>query len=172
MAGTGTQQPMWDRLGELSHAGPGHHRRQDEKFTALGGRMAAAIGPNATHAVVAGAGHAPHLQRPHEVAGLVRAHMRVGRPTVTMAPLHGIQNQRETDSRAPKTNCRRPVAARTGSSARPEASLLTILTGATARGSGQQRGGRRGRAKGVDSAGDRHQAPDQHPAKGSTTHAT
>jgi pimeloyl-ACP methyl ester carboxylesterase len=38
--------------------------------------MAAAIGPNATHAVVAGTNHAPHLQRPREVAALVRGQTR------------------------------------------------------------------------------------------------
>ena len=74
-AGTGTQEPMWDRLGELHVPVLVITGDQDEKFTVLGRQMVGAIGPHAVHAVVAGAGHAPHLQQPHEVAELVRAHM-------------------------------------------------------------------------------------------------
>jgi 2-succinyl-6-hydroxy-2,4-cyclohexadiene-1-carboxylate synthase len=72
LAGTGTQQPLWDRLGDLAMPVLIVTGGNDEKFTALGGRMVSAIGPNAIHAVVAGTGHAPHLQRPGEVAALVR----------------------------------------------------------------------------------------------------
>ncbi len=52
----------------------------DAKFTELGRRMVGAIGANATLAVVPGAGHSPHLQRPEVVADLVRSHLaRTGR---------------------------------------------------------------------------------------------
>jgi 2-succinyl-6-hydroxy-2,4-cyclohexadiene-1-carboxylate synthase len=74
LAGTGTQQPLWESMGELSMPVLVITGEYDEKFTALGRRMADAIGPNATRAVVAGTGHAPHLQRPDEVASLVRDH--------------------------------------------------------------------------------------------------
>ena len=47
----------------------------DTKFTELGRRMAAAIGPRASHRVLAGAGHAPHLQQPSVVAAWVRSHL-------------------------------------------------------------------------------------------------
>jgi 2-succinyl-6-hydroxy-2,4-cyclohexadiene-1-carboxylate synthase len=80
LAGTGTQQPSWGSLGELSMPVLVITGGLDEKFTALGERLAAAIGPNADQAVVAGAGHAPHLQRPEEVAGLVRSRMRSAPP--------------------------------------------------------------------------------------------
>jgi len=43
----------------------------DGKFGALATRMAVAIGPNARVALIAGAGHAAHLERPGEVAALV-----------------------------------------------------------------------------------------------------
>ncbi|HEV3132123.1 MAG TPA: alpha/beta fold hydrolase [Acidimicrobiales bacterium] len=76
LAGTGTQPALWGRLGELTMPVLIITGGSDEKFTALGGRMAAAIGPNATHAVVAGTNHAPHLQRPREVAALVRGQTR------------------------------------------------------------------------------------------------
>lgn len=72
-AGTGTQQPLWDRLGELEMPVLSITGERDEKFTALGRRMARAIGANASTAVVPAAGHAPHLEAPTEVAGLIRS---------------------------------------------------------------------------------------------------
>ncbi len=78
LAGTGTQRPLWDSIGRLSMPVLIVTGALDQKFTTLGLRMAEAIGPNASRAVVPGAGHAPHLQRPDEVADLVRAHQRRG----------------------------------------------------------------------------------------------
>jgi 2-succinyl-6-hydroxy-2,4-cyclohexadiene-1-carboxylate synthase len=71
--GTGAQEPLWDRLAALRPpvlllAGAG-----DAKFAALAERMAAAVGLPATVALVPDAGHAVHLERPDEVAALVRA---------------------------------------------------------------------------------------------------
>ena len=74
LAGTGTQQPRWDTIGSLAMPVLIITGELDQKFTTLGRRMADAIGPGASRCVVAGAGHAPHLQRPHEVAALVRDH--------------------------------------------------------------------------------------------------
>ncbi len=74
LAGTGTQRPLWDSIGRLTMPVLIISGELDEKFTALGLRMAVAIGPTASRSVVPGAGHAPHLQRPDEVARLVRAH--------------------------------------------------------------------------------------------------
>jgi 2-succinyl-6-hydroxy-2,4-cyclohexadiene-1-carboxylate synthase len=74
LAGTGTQEPLWERIGGLAMPVLIITGERDEKFTALGRRMVDAIGPSATQVVVAGAGHAPHLQRPDEVAASVRAH--------------------------------------------------------------------------------------------------
>ena len=69
-AGTGSQGPLWDRLGELSAralpvlcvAGS-----LDAKYVAIAARMVGAIGPSATSLVVEGAGHACHLERPEQV---------------------------------------------------------------------------------------------------------
>jgi 2-succinyl-6-hydroxy-2,4-cyclohexadiene-1-carboxylate synthase len=72
-AGTGTQRPLWDRLGELEMPVLAITGELDEKFTVLARRMEQLIGANASTAVVAGAGHAPHLERPAEVARLVRS---------------------------------------------------------------------------------------------------
>lgn len=69
--GTGTQRPLWAELCELAMpvtivAGEG-----DAKFTALGRRLAAAIGDNAVLEILPG-GHAVHLESPVEVATAVR----------------------------------------------------------------------------------------------------
>src|SRR6266496_5912034 len=71
--GPGAQEPLWDRLAGLRPpvllvAGAG-----DAKFAALAQRMAAAIASSARVALVPGAGHAAHLERPEEVAALVGA---------------------------------------------------------------------------------------------------
>jgi 2-succinyl-6-hydroxy-2,4-cyclohexadiene-1-carboxylate synthase len=73
LAGTGAQEPLWDRLGELEAvpvlvlAG-----ERDAKFTELGQRMAAAIGASASFALVPGAGHAAHLEEPEALLAIVR----------------------------------------------------------------------------------------------------
>ena len=62
---SGTEMPSeWDKMvaGAL-----------DPKFTGIAREMAAAIGPNARVALVPGAGHAAHLERPAETAALVEA---------------------------------------------------------------------------------------------------
>jgi 2-succinyl-6-hydroxy-2,4-cyclohexadiene-1-carboxylate synthase len=73
LLGTGAQAPLWDRLGELAMPVLLVAGTLDAKFTALAERMAAAIGPSARVALVEGAGHAAHLERPAEVAALVSA---------------------------------------------------------------------------------------------------
>lgn len=69
--GTGSQEPLWHRLGEL--AGPVLlvAGEKDAKFRAIAEKMAAAIGPGATTAWVEGAGHAVPLDRPRECAALI-----------------------------------------------------------------------------------------------------
>ena len=71
--GTGTQEPLWDRLATLRPPTLLIAGARDAKFAALAERMAAAIGPSATVALIQDAGHAAHLERPEEVAALVRA---------------------------------------------------------------------------------------------------
>lgn len=76
LAGTGTQDPpLWDRLPALGAARievlvvVGEH---DPTFRALGARLADGIGPTATVAMVPGAGHAVHLERPDPFLDVVR----------------------------------------------------------------------------------------------------
>jgi 2-succinyl-6-hydroxy-2,4-cyclohexadiene-1-carboxylate synthase len=71
--GTGTQEPLWERLGSLRPPALLVAGALDGKFAGLATRMAAAIGPGARVAPVPGAGHAAHLERPDEVARLIEA---------------------------------------------------------------------------------------------------
>jgi 2-succinyl-6-hydroxy-2,4-cyclohexadiene-1-carboxylate synthase len=73
LAGTGTQEPLWDRLAGLDLPVLVVTGGRDAKFTALGRRLVDAVGPGARLVVVDGADHAPHLQQPEAVAGAVRA---------------------------------------------------------------------------------------------------
>jgi 2-succinyl-6-hydroxy-2,4-cyclohexadiene-1-carboxylate synthase len=64
LAGTGAQQPLWNRLAELDMPVLLVAGERDERFTALAHEMEHEIGGNARVALVAGAGHAAHLERP------------------------------------------------------------------------------------------------------------
>ena len=66
--GTGTMEPLWDRLGELRMPVTLIAGERDEKFRAIAQRMASAI-PQATLVIAPGAGHAVHLEAPQVVAG-------------------------------------------------------------------------------------------------------
>jgi len=71
--GTGTQAPLWDRLGALTMPVLVVAGVLDVRFAAVGTRMVSAIGPNARLALVPGAGHACHLQQPALTARIVGA---------------------------------------------------------------------------------------------------
>jgi pimeloyl-ACP methyl ester carboxylesterase len=64
--GTGTLPSLWDRLGELQMPVTLIVGERDAKFIAVARRMASLI-RDATVTVVAGAGHAVHLERPDAV---------------------------------------------------------------------------------------------------------
>lgn len=71
LLGTGAMEPLWDRLDAIR--GPvlllaGEH---DTRFAALAVRLATGIGAAAAVALVPGAGHAAHLERPGAVAALL-----------------------------------------------------------------------------------------------------
>jgi pimeloyl-ACP methyl ester carboxylesterase len=59
--------PLWDRLGELAMPVTIVVGERDEKFRALGERMAASI-PDARLVIATGSGHAVHLEAPHAIA--------------------------------------------------------------------------------------------------------
>ena len=63
-AGTGMQDPTWDKLERLDMPVLVMAGEQDDKYAVLARRMAEAIGSNARLALVPEAGHAAHLERP------------------------------------------------------------------------------------------------------------
>ena len=68
--GTGALEPVWDRLGELAMPVTLLVGERDEKFTAIGERMAASM-PRARLERAAAAGHAVHLEAPELVAAAI-----------------------------------------------------------------------------------------------------
>jgi 2-succinyl-6-hydroxy-2,4-cyclohexadiene-1-carboxylate synthase len=68
--GTGALPSLWDRLGELAIPVELVVGERDAKFRATAERMAAAL-PDARVHVVAGAGHAVHLEDPVAVAEII-----------------------------------------------------------------------------------------------------
>ncbi len=71
--GTGAQDPLWERLPELSMPVLLVAGEHDAKFRALAERMAAGIGPNARTAWVPHAGHAVPLDQPSACADLIES---------------------------------------------------------------------------------------------------
>jgi 2-succinyl-6-hydroxy-2,4-cyclohexadiene-1-carboxylate synthase len=69
--GTGVQEPLWDRLGELRRPVLLMAGEHDAAYCAIAFRMAAAIGGTAEVSIVPGAGHAAHLERPEAFATLL-----------------------------------------------------------------------------------------------------
>jgi 2-succinyl-6-hydroxy-2,4-cyclohexadiene-1-carboxylate synthase len=70
--GTGTQDNLWPRLGELTMPVLVVAGEADVAYAAIAERMAAAI-PKAQLALLPGAGHAAHLEQPERFTGLVGA---------------------------------------------------------------------------------------------------
>jgi len=63
-AGVGTQEPLWEQLGELSMPVLVVAGALDDKYVREAARLAAAIGYNAEVTVLPEAGHACHMERP------------------------------------------------------------------------------------------------------------
>jgi len=70
LAGTGTQRPLWERLGEIGLPVLVVVGADDARFVAAGSRMAASLG-DGVFSLVPGAGHAAHLAQPRLAARLV-----------------------------------------------------------------------------------------------------
>lgn len=64
LAGTGTQEPLWDRLGAIAVPTLVVTGALDPAYCANGQRLVKAIGPNASLTVIPGAGHAVALEQP------------------------------------------------------------------------------------------------------------
>lgn len=72
LAGTGAQDNLWPRLGEITTPVLVLAGERDEKFTTIGQRLATAL-PHGEFQHVSGAGHAAHLEAPDLTAELVNA---------------------------------------------------------------------------------------------------
>jgi 2-succinyl-6-hydroxy-2,4-cyclohexadiene-1-carboxylate synthase len=64
LAGTGTMEPLWDRLSGLAMPVLVVAGEKDTDYAEAGRRFVSAIGVNATLALIPGAGHACHLEQP------------------------------------------------------------------------------------------------------------
>jgi 2-succinyl-6-hydroxy-2,4-cyclohexadiene-1-carboxylate synthase len=69
--GTGAQEPLWDALRDKRVPALFVAGALDAKFRALARRLADGWGPAATVAIIDGAGHAAHLERPRDVAARI-----------------------------------------------------------------------------------------------------
>ncbi len=72
-AGTGTQEPLWDRIGSIAVPTLVVAGALDEAYVARARRLVAGIGDNATLAIVEEAGHACHLEQPAAFLSLLHA---------------------------------------------------------------------------------------------------
>ncbi len=79
LAGTGTQTPLWTRLGELTMPVLIVTGEHDTKFAEIGRRMADSI-TDASLVVIEGAGHAVHLERPAQTCAAIVAWRRARQP--------------------------------------------------------------------------------------------
>ncbi len=99
LAGTGRQEPLGDRLAELGDRGLPVHLvagELDRDYRHRAERMAAAIGPTAALTIVAGAGHACHLERPQEAAAAIAA-LYARRLPMPVCHDQGGQSERQAD---------------------------------------------------------------------------
>lgn len=71
--GTGSMEPLWDRLHEIRIPTLVLAGARDEKFADIGARLAAGIGPEATLRLVPECGHACHLENPETTASIIAA---------------------------------------------------------------------------------------------------
>jgi 2-succinyl-6-hydroxy-2,4-cyclohexadiene-1-carboxylate synthase len=71
LSGTGTQESLWDRLGELTMPVLIIAGANDEKFTHLGHRLVESIGTNASIALIDNAGHSAQLENPAGTAAAI-----------------------------------------------------------------------------------------------------
>ncbi len=71
-AGTGSQDPSWDKVSRFAMPVLVVAGEHDDKYAALAARLADEIGDNATLAIIAGAGHAAHLERCDDFLAVLR----------------------------------------------------------------------------------------------------
>ena len=70
--GPGTQEPLWDRLGDLEPPFLPIVGSLDRKYVDIAFEMATRVGPDVHPVLIGGTGHAVHLEQPDAVAALLR----------------------------------------------------------------------------------------------------
>lgn len=85
--GTGRQEDLWPRLASLRMPALLMAGSLDTKFAAIAGQMAHAIGTNATRVLVAGAGHAAHLERAEEFCAVLEQWLRESDQAPSASPI-------------------------------------------------------------------------------------
>lgn len=78
LAGSGQQEPLWERLSSLSMPVLVIAGELDSKYVALGRRLVESIGSNASLHVIERAGHACHLEQPQALLRIVQPFLREG----------------------------------------------------------------------------------------------
>ena len=123
LAGTGTQEPLWDRIPDLAVPLLALAGTDDTRFAAHALRLVRSA-PHGVASLIPGGGHAVHLAQPDPRRAPRRSLAR-----------YGLTRRSPTVSRTPTASCRRAVAASIGRSALPFWSLRASRAGRTARGS-------------------------------------
>ncbi len=77
LCGTGSQQPLWEKLRELTIPTLATAGSEDTKFTSLGHRLTDAIGTHARFHGIPDAGHAAHLEQPDAFLAELRRFLRL-----------------------------------------------------------------------------------------------
>jgi 2-succinyl-6-hydroxy-2,4-cyclohexadiene-1-carboxylate synthase len=70
--GPGTQEPLWDRLGDLEPPFLPIVGSLDRKYVDIAFEMATRVGPDVHPVLIGGTGHAVHLEQPEAIASLLR----------------------------------------------------------------------------------------------------
>ena len=83
--GTGSQEPLHDRLGEVRVPSLLLAGALDTRYVAAAEEMARAM-PDATSQVIEGAGHAAHVERPEAFASVVLDFLRAAYPATSQTP--------------------------------------------------------------------------------------
>jgi 2-succinyl-6-hydroxy-2,4-cyclohexadiene-1-carboxylate synthase len=81
--GTGTQEPLWDRLGEITVPVLVLVGERDAKFTELGRHLVDGL-PRAELVAIPGAGHSVHLEQPDATATAIVTWLQTHPPTITL----------------------------------------------------------------------------------------
>lgn len=123
LLGTGQQEPLWDRLGELAMPVLAVAGGLDSKSILVAGRMAGSIGENARVAVLPGASHAPQLQQPKPFCQMVWRFLHP-RPLRTRST--SANSTSSAGSGAGLRNFRHPSSAKSGSATTSPARRLAL----------------------------------------------